>query len=348
MKIAFLAVRDTGGTAYTLAHAVNKISSEDQAVNIIGQHTFIQYPVIADMSDYTVKSIRDMLYNSDVIVFLDGIKPFIDKFHLTKQKLKDKKKIVLCMGSLWRHGRDNFTEQADKLFGADKYKVALGDPALFMPFDTSNPNTGETKHFDASDEKEVAWLPPVRSFDELESKFGIDKPDKTALEAFGVPPQRVIFVHAPTSELNKGSITFYRAATRAQQACPKMVFSTVRQQTWVTTLNIISKAHVLYDQAPPFPTTYGALSVEAAIFRLPSFSQVHPWCRDFFKRYTGLDTPLITFKDDEDLFKKTVALASDEKLRRQFGDLNYHYCRQIHDEKPVVDRLMHIIDETPT
>jgi len=102
---------------------------------------------------------------------------------------------------------------------------------------------------------------------------------------------------------------------------------------------------VLLDQAPPFPTAYGALSVEAAIFRLPSFSQVAPECRDFIYKHTGLKTPYITFTSEDDLFRKVVGLASDVKLRRELGQLNYDFCRQVHDEKPVVDRFMRIVEK---
>lgn len=347
MKILFLCVRDTGGTAYTLAHAVNRITPENQAVNAVSMNTFIRYPVMVDMADYNRSRVREMILHSDVLVFLDAVKPLLEALHVTKKSIRDKKKIVLQMGSLWRLARDDVVKEADRYLGADGYRIALGDPALFLPMDVQNPQTGEQKHFDASDENEVSWLPPVRGFDEIEAMYGISKPDQAAVEAFGVPRKRVIFVHAPTSETNKGSTTFYRAATQAQQACPNMVFTTVKQMPWATTLSTIAKCDVLYDQAPPFPTTYGALSVEAAIFRLPSFSQVAPECRDFFFRHTGLRTPNIVFSSPDDLLDKTIALATDEKLRREMGEANHRFCRQVHDEKPVVDRLMGIIDKCP-
>jgi hypothetical protein len=347
MKIMFLCVRDTGGTAYTLAHAINRVTPENQAINVVSVSTFIRYPVMVDFADYNRSKVREMIYNSDVIVFLDAVKPLYEALSLSKKALKGKKKILLQMGSLWRLGRDQVVKEADRFFGHGEYRIALGDPALFLPLDVQHPETGVTKHFDASDENEVSWLPPVRGFDEIDQMYGISKPDKVAVETFGVPRKRVIFVHAPTSETNKGSQIFYRAATHAQQVCPNMVFTTIKQVPWATTLNMIAKSDVLYDQAPPFPTTYGALSVEAAVFHLPSFSQVAPECRDFFYRHTGLKTPHIVFSDPEDLFNKTLAMASDEKLRHQFGEANYSYGRQVHDEKPVVQRLMDIIDKTP-
>jgi len=343
MKIMILAVRDTGGTAYTLAHAINKVTPEHQAVNAVSTSTFVHYPIMVDWANYRRSSMREMIYGSDVIVFLGAISPFFKGLKLTRKKLRDKKKLFLCMGSEWRLGRDQLVKQADHYLR--DYKIALGGADMFLPLEFKHPQTGEMKSFDAVDTKEVAYLPVVRSFDEIERHFGLNKLDQEAVETFGVPRKRVIFVHAPTSETNKGSRFFYRAATQAQQVVPQMVFTTVKQQPWVTTLHIIAGSDVLYDQAPPFPTAYGALSVEAAIFKVPSFSQVAPECRDFIKRETGLDTPFIVFKNEDDLFKKTVMLATDEELRKQYGRLNYEYCRQLHDEKPVVDRFLQIVEE---
>lgn len=341
MKISFLAVRDTGGTAYTLAHAINKITPEHQAVNIVGISTFIQYPILVNMGDYSRKKVRQMLQNSDVIVFLGAVKPFFESLKLSKNMIKDQKKILLCMGSEWRLGRDQLIEQADKWFR--DYKIVLGGADMFLPLDLEHPETHEKKHFDAVDEKEVAYLPVVRSFEEIEARYGINKQDSVALESFGVPRQKIVFTHAPTSESNKGSIHFYRAITRAQQACRNVVFTSVRQQTWHGTLGVLSRTDVLFDQAPPFPTAYGALSVEAGIFRVPSFSQVDPECRAFIERHTGLKTPYIVFAEEEDLFKKTVLMAKDSKLRKHYGNLNYDYCKQLHDEKPVVNRFFDIV-----
>jgi hypothetical protein len=341
MKISILAVRDTGGTAYTLAHAINKITPENQAINIVGINTFIHYPMIVDMADYNRTKVRDMVYGSDVVVFLGAMDPFFDALNLQKKMLKDKKKILLCMGSEWRLGRDQLKVQADKLLG--DYQIVLGGADMFMPLDIPQ-EAGGVKHFDATDESEVAYLPVVRSFDEIQANFGINKVDETALNSFAVPRKKVVFTHAPTSEVNKGSHIFYKAATRAQQTCSNMVFTTVRQQTWISTLGVLARSDVLYDQAPPFPTAYGALSVEAGIFHVPSFSQVAPECRDFIKRQTGLKTPYIVFTDEEDLFNKTVSLASDERLRKEFGELNFNYCKQLHDEKPVVDRFLKIVE----
>jgi len=338
-----LAVRDTGGTAYTLAHAINKICPEHHAINAVSTSTFVHYPIMVDWANYRRSNLRKMIYDSDVLVFLGALRPFFEALRLTRKALRDKKKILLCMGSEWRLGRDQLVKQADHYLR--DYKIALGGADMFLPLEFIHPETRLKKSFKAVDPGEVAYLPVVRSFNEIEAHFGLNKPDQVAVENFGVPRKRVVFVHAPTSETNKGSRIFYRAATQAQQVVAQMVFTTVKQQPWVTTLGILAGSDVLFDQAPPFPTAYGALSVEAAVFKLPSFSQVAPECRQFIRRETGLDTPFIVFTDEEDLLDKTVLMARDAGLRRCFGLLNYKYCHALHDEKPVVDRFLRIVEE---
>jgi len=335
-----LATRDTGGTGYTLAHAINNVCPEQhQAINIRGVNNFIDYPVIMDMNDYDRKSIREITYKADVVVFLGAMRPFYDSFRLSRKALKDKKKILLCMGSEWRWGRDQLIKQADNLLG--EYKIVLGGADMFISVPVPQPD-GSTRLSEPVGD-DVEYLPVVRSFKDI-TRLCLCGQDKHALETFTVPKTRVVFTHAPTSETNKGSELFYRVVTRALQAAPHMTFQSIRSRPWVTTLNMLSKSAVLLDQAPPFPTAYGALSVEAGIFRVPSISRVAPECAEFIKRKTGLDTPHISFRDEEDLFEKMVTLATSEKHRKLFGDLNYDYCKALHDEAPVVERFLKIVE----
>jgi hypothetical protein len=342
MNIAILAVRDTGGTAYTLAHAINNICPEHHAISIRGVPNFINYPTFVETTDHNRATLRDMTYKADVVVFLGAMAPLFDFLHLQKTKLKDKKKILLCMGSEWRYGRNELIKQADDLL--KDYKIVLGGADMFLPLTIEHPETHVVTDFPETDDKEVGYLPVVRSMDEIERTYSLCNQDKDALKAFMVPHEKVMFTHAPTSEVSKGSTTFYRVATRAQQAVRNMIFKTVKMQTWATTLSILSQTDVLYDQAPPFPTAYGALSVEAGIFKVPSFSRIAPEAQAWIKRKTGLDTPYITFGDENDLFQKTVRLATDEKLRRTFGKMNYNYCKALHDEAPVVNRFLKIVE----
>jgi glycosyltransferase involved in cell wall biosynthesis len=107
----------------------------------------------------------------------------------------------------------------------------------------------------------------------------------------------------------------------------------------------MSSSHLLYDQDPPFPETYGGISVEASIFKLPIISRISPYAQEFWKRETGLDCPVIQWSSDDDLFRKVYMLAKDAKLRREFGEKCYSFMRAIHDEKPVAERFMKFVEE---
>jgi len=58
-----------------------------------------------------------------------------------------------------------------------------------------------------------------------------------------------------------------------------------------------------------------------------------------------LHTPFIVWRDEDDLLDKVCRLAADQKLRRRLGDLNYQYCKRLHDERPVAERFLKILEE---
>lgn len=332
MKILVLSVRDTGGAGYCLAHAINKITPENQAINLMAQDSYINYPAFVDMGNYTVKLCRDMVYGADAIVFLGYMKPFFEGLALSKRRLKDKKKLLMCMGSEWRFGRKQLMEQADELLG--KYQILLGGSGMFLPYPEDQPPVPD----------DVKFLPPVRSFSEIGRRFKLCNQDEVALESFGVQKKKVVFCHAPTSDMKKGSETFYRVITRVHQILPQTSFLTIRQQPWFTCLKSIARSDVLFDQDPPFPVGYGGITIEAAIFRLPVVTKIDPRCVAWLKRETGMASPFVTFDGEEDLQEKVLQLAVNAKLRRLLGDMTYKFCKKIHDEKPVVERFMKILD----
>ena len=106
MKIVIPSIRDTGGTGWTLAHAINNVSKgKHQAIDLTAQKSYINYPTMAHMGDYTKLQIRKMLYKADVVVFLGSFRPLFDGLKLSRRRLRDKKKLLLFMGSEWRGGR---------------------------------------------------------------------------------------------------------------------------------------------------------------------------------------------------------------------------------------------------
>jgi len=334
MKIVIPSIRDTGGTGWNLAHAINNVS-DHHAIDLTAQKSYINYPTMAHMGDYTKKLCRDILYKADVIVFLGSFRPLFDGLKLSRRKLKDTKKLLLFMGTEWRNGRKGILEHIDTYIKGD-YQIVVGSPCMMMPAEDEEKTPCP---------KNVQWLPLTRGFSEIRKTYGVCNQDQAALNAFATPRDKVLFMHAPTSEERKGSQTFYYAMTRAQQLVPNLIFSMVRGQPWINCLKSMAVADLLFDQDPPFPETYGGISVEASIFKMPIISRVSQYAVDFWKRETGLDSPIIQWSDDEDLFKKVYRLATDQVLRKRFGVSTYKFMRAIHDEKPVVNRFLQIVDE---
>lgn len=334
LKILIAGIRDVGGNGYNLAHAINKYT-DHSAINLRGQSTYINFPCMADMGNYTIKLCRKMITESDVIVFQSTLKPFFEGLGLTKRKLKNKKKLLWCMGTEWRYGRNYLMQHADFFLGKN-YRIMLGGSGMFLPGEDpeKTPCPPDAK-----------WLPPVKPFSEIRRRYGLCNQDETALEHFAVPKKKVVFCHAPTSEAKKGSPIFYRAVTEAMHALPDLSFLTIANRPWRTCLSLIAGADVMLDQAPPFPVGYGAISVEASIFKLPVVTKINPQCITWLKQQTGMDSPFVTFTDEEDLLAKIYRLAVDAKLRRILGNMTYKFCKAIHDEKPVVERFMKILEE---
>src|SRR4030043_165667 len=102
MKIVIPSVRDTGGTGWNLAHAINNVyPKQHQAIDLTAQKSYINYPTIASMGDYAKRQCRDMIYKADAIVFLGSFRPLFEGLHLSPARLKDKKKLLLFMASEW-------------------------------------------------------------------------------------------------------------------------------------------------------------------------------------------------------------------------------------------------------
>jgi len=287
-----------------------------------------------DMTKYSKPLCRKILYKADAIVFLSAFNPLLKGLHLSKKKLRDKKKLLWYCGSEWRYSRKELMEQADKLLTWN-YDTAVATPGMMLPGEDDDHTPCPPS---------VKFLPWPRSFTEIRNLYGMCNQDQNALAQFATPPRRVTFIHAPTSEVNKGSMTFFRAMTQTMQMVPTLTFSTVRGQPWVSCLRAIGQSDLLMDQDPPFPESYGAISVEASIFHIPVVSRIAPPCIDFWREREGLSSPIIQWKNDDDLRDKLYHLATNDKLRHTFGEATYNFMKQLHDEQSVVDRFFKILD----
>jgi hypothetical protein len=333
VKIVIAGVRDTGGTAWNLAHAINKVT-DHYAVDLTAQRSYINYPQTMDMTKYSKSTVRKIVYQADCIVFLSAFTPLLKGFRLSKKKLRDKKKLMYYCGSEWRYSRKELLQQIESRI-THNYDVAVATPGMMLP--------GEDDEATACPDW-VKFLPWTRSFTEIKQVYGMCEQDADAVRQFTIPKQRVVFMHAPTSEANKGSATFYRAMTQCMQMVPNLTFSSVRGQPWANCLRAIAASNLVFDQDPPFPEAYGAITVEASIFKLPVISRMAPDCIEWYKQNEGLQSPIIQWRNDADLLEKMYHLATNEELRDTFGEATYNFCKALHDEQPVVERFLKIVE----
>lgn len=329
MKIVNLCFQEFGGGAYTLSHAINKISKgKHQAVNIRSTGSYISYPAIVEMKNYTVPQIQKMLYKADVIVFHSWCKPYFDGLMLDPDVINRKKNILSFHGVDLRNWGAGVLKEADELLGNYKVFVSTLCMLSYAP-------------------KDAEWLPTCRSFSEIKRQFGFCNQDGKALKSFGVPREKVVFTHAPTSEAKKGSALFYRVMTQLIKMLPYVLFKPIRRQPWANVLRALPDIDVMFDRNPPpdIGPGYGNVSVEAAIFKKPTVTKLNKEMVQLIKTHTGFDNPFVTFKDEDDLTDKVFQLAQNEKLRRMLGELAYKYCKAVHDEKPVAERFLKIVEE---
>jgi hypothetical protein len=327
MKILNLCFQDMAGSAYTLSHAINKHTSHN-AINLISTATFAEHPSFAQMQDYSPHACRQMTEKADVIIFHSAVLPYYQGLSLSQKVLEDKKKFLYFHGSEARFYGKELIAQADEYM--KDYTVLVSTPDLLLGCP-----------------KEAEWLPVTRSFNEIR-RIGLSDRDKQALESFCTPKERVIFSHAPSDENKKGSKTFYSAMTRLLRELPTVAFTTIRNQPWQSCLRLLSGTDVYLDQDPPFAGAYGVVSVEASIFNVPCVCKMQQPVIEIINKVTGLHSPFITFTDEEELKAKLYLLATDKELREKFGNLTHDFCKQLHDEKPVVDKFMKLIGDEET
>ena len=333
MKILNLCMRDYAGAAWSLSHALNKVYPEHRSINLAGLSNIYNYPRMAEMRDYDLSTCRQLTYGSDVVVFHSVLKPYFDGLALNPRKLKKTKKLLYFHGSEMRNNGDALIKQAHELLGDFEILVSTPDLTFF---------TDEPVHY----------MPVCRSFTEIRRKYTMCNQDKRALHAFwrGASQlkdaqSKVIFSHAPSDEYKKGSPTFYRVITDVMKQLPQVNFQNIKNQPWDSCLRFLSHSDVYFDSDAPFLYCYGAVSVEASTFKIPVVTRLSQEVIDRMEKLTGLNSPFVTFVDENDLFVKAYRLGSEPKLRRRFGELAYKYCRAIHDEKPVAQKFMNVIEE---
>ena len=324
MKILNISFADSAGAAYTLSHALNK--QGHTAINMRANNNYLNYPTITALRHYDMETVRKMILKTDVLVFHTAMKPFMQTFKLTHADIKDKKKLLYFHGSDCRIYGDQIIDQANHYWGDYEILVSTPDLLEFVPAGSH-------------------WMPVCRSFKEIEEKYKPSKLDARALEKFGEKYTNILLGHAPTNPELKGSNVFFRVITNVVKQYEKAEYMPIHNLPWDSCLRTMAMLDLFYDQC--VLGAYGAAAVEASIFRIPVVCPLKKVVVDAMKAIADVPPPFIQFSTEPELEEKSLMLCMSEDGRQMFGDMAYDYCKAVHDEKPVADRFMGIVNEMP-
>jgi hypothetical protein len=324
MKVLNLCIQDPAGAAYTLSHALNKAGHE--AISIRANDNYIHYPTISTLRMYEQEAVKRIAEKADVVVFHQAVQPFLQAIGIDPKKLG--RKIIYFHGSECRNMGPQIVEQARELLGDFQVLVSTPDLLKIVP--------------------DSKWMPVCRSFDKIQGTYAQSRRDEAALAAFGEPRSRVVITHAPTNIEIKGSTYFYRVITEVVKGAPWVEYQPIQNMPWDACLRMMSGCSILFDSC--ILGIYGLVAVEASIFRLPVICRIDPFVAEVMEKESGLRQPFIQWPDEDGLRTQTFMLcdpAHGPEIRKQFGDLGYRYCKRMHDDKPVAERFLRIVNAMP-
>ena len=325
MKVLNISFADSAGAAYTLSHALNK-NKGMQAINLRANDNYLNYPTIGAFRNYDMPTIKRMILKTDVLIFHTAMAPFMITFGLTKEDLKDKKKLLYFHGSDLRPYGSDIIDQANHYW--EDYEILVSTPDLLELVPRGS-----------------HWMPVCRSFRELRAKYMPSKRDLKAIASFGEEQVKTLLGHAPTNPEIKGSNVFFRVITEVVKQFPNAAYSAIHNLPWDSCLRKMAQLDIFYDQC--VLGAYGLAAVEAGAFKLPVVCPLKPEVLTAMKEITDMPPPFIQFKTEEKLIEMSLMLCMDPKGRKYFGDMAYDYCKAVHDEGPVVERFLEIVSEMP-
>jgi len=324
VKILNLCIQDPAGAAYALSHALNKFGH--QAISIRANDNYIHYPTISTLRMYEADGVRNIAEKADIVIFHQAVQPFISAIGLDPKKLK--KKILYFHGSECRGMGREMVEQAYEILGDVQFLVSTPDLLQVVP--------------------EAEWMPVCRSFGEIQGKYAASRLDQGALEAFSEPKRKVILTQAATKIEAKGAPIFFKAITDVVKEASWVEYQPIQNMPWDACLRTIAQSDVMFDSC--VTGSYGLVSVEAAIFRLPVVCRISTDVAEIMEMESGCGQPFIQWPDEDGL-RTQIFMMCDQthgpEIRTKLGRMNYQYCKAVHDEKPVAKRFLRIVDAMP-
>lgn len=320
MRFVQIGDRDTAGSGFSLAHAINKLTRH-KAVNIRFISDYMRYPTMIEGGAYSREDIRKMVYKADVVHFHIHVKPLFTSLRLNPKKFRDKTTLVYYHGSMLRNFKDDLRREANEYL--PNHIVTVSTPDLLSLV------------------KNSVWLPVCRSFHEIAAKYSRSPEDAKACRAFG-KKNIVVFGHPTTSVKKKGSQIFFKVLTNVIRSNTGVRASIIINSAWDACLRKMSHFDVLLGEAK-----LGVMQltqVEAAIFKIPVVSLLTSETVALYKKLAGAPPPVVVWKDQVDLEEKLYALVERRDVRVLLGRKMFDYAKKLHDEPAVVKRYLEIVN----
>jgi hypothetical protein len=320
MRIVHIGHRETAGSAYCLAHAINKLTKH-KAVNITFIDSYIHYPRLLSGSSLSRDTIRKILYKANVVHFHIHCAPFFTSLRLDPQKFRDKITLMYYHGTPLRTFKEKLTAEADEYLPNHLTTVSTPDLLEYV--------------------KDGVWLPVCRSFSEIEKAYGAPVKDQMAINCF-TRKKTVVFGHATSNVEKHGSKLFFDVLTNVIRGNTRVRASIIINTPWDACLRKIAEFDVSLGEA-----VLGVMQltqVEAAIFKIPVVSLLTPETRALYKKFVGSEPPVVSWKNRVDLEDKLYLLVERGDVRRLLGLQMYEYAKKLHDEEAVVNRYLDILN----
>jgi len=320
MRIVQIGLRETAGSMFFLAHAINKLTKH-RAVNIRFLGSYLRYPAMIDGGEYGRDEVRKMLYKADVVHFHICAHPLFESLQLDPRKFEDKATFLYYHGSQLRTLGDDLTAENREVLPDHVATVSTPDLLDYV--------------------EDGVWLPVIRPFKELEERFGMSRRDERAIRLFSKKRQ-IFFVHPTTGVEKKGSQVFFEAVTKAIRMNEHIRFVSVMNTTWDMCMRRIGMSDVMLGDAKLGIIQLTA--VEAAIFRVPVVSLLTPETRQMYVDQVGEAPPFVSWNSIGDLIDKINVLTEKPDVRKILGQQIHDYLQPLHDERPVVDKYLGLIE----
>jgi hypothetical protein len=320
VRIVHIGHRETAGSAYCLCHAINKLTKH-KAVNIRFIDSYMRYPTFLAGGSLSRETLRKILYKADVIHFHIHCAPFFTSLRLKPEKFKDKITLMYYHGTPLRTFKEKLTAEADEYLPGHLTTVSTPDLLQYV--------------------KDGVWLPVCRSFAEIEQAYGKTSGDRKAINCF-TRKTAVVFGHATSNVEKHGSQLFFHALTNVIRGNMRVRSSIIINTPWDACIRKMTDFDVALGEAK-----LGIMQltqVEASIFRIPVVSLLTPESRALYKKLVGEPPPVVSWKNQRDLEEKLYLLAERADVRKLLGSQMYDYAKKLHDEEPVVNRYLSILN----